>query len=233
MKMIAHRGYSKYELENTKEAFLAAANRSYFGIETDVVLLKDRSMVLFHDDDLKRLAGQDIAIRNLNYKEALRVELNAKGNYHTYHYHITTPLEYLRICKHYQKYPVIELKWGFDYQAVDELMRLLLDEDMYDKSMMICYTFDTVLYIKKTYPDYHIQFLLGMLYSEDIVNRCLEEGISLDIRYDLVTQELVDRFHQKGLEINVWTVDDKEIYEKLFNFGVDYVTTNILEEKIQ
>ena len=43
MKMIAHRGYSKYELENTKEAFLAAANRSYFGIETDITLLKDRS----------------------------------------------------------------------------------------------------------------------------------------------------------------------------------------------
>lgn len=38
MKMIAHRGYSKYELENTKEAFLAAANRSYFGIETDITL---------------------------------------------------------------------------------------------------------------------------------------------------------------------------------------------------
>ncbi len=231
MKIIAHRGYSKYELENTKEAFLAAANRSYFGIETDVVLLKDRSMVLFHDDDLKRLAGQDIPIRSLNYKEALRVELNAKGSYHTYHYHMTTPLEYLRICKHYQKYPVIELKWGFDYQAVDELMRLLLDEDMYDKSMIICYTLDTVLYIKKTYPNYHVQFLLGMLYSEDIINKCLEEGISLDIRYDLVTQELVDRFHQKGLEINVWTVDDQEIYEKLLHFGVDYLTTNILEEK--
>ena len=34
MKLIAHRGFSKYELENTKEAFLAAANRPYFGIET-------------------------------------------------------------------------------------------------------------------------------------------------------------------------------------------------------
>ena len=41
MKFIAHRGYSKLELENTKEAFLAAANRSYFGIETDVVKTKD------------------------------------------------------------------------------------------------------------------------------------------------------------------------------------------------
>ena len=39
MKLIAHRGFSKYELENTKEAFLAAANRPYFGIETDISII--------------------------------------------------------------------------------------------------------------------------------------------------------------------------------------------------
>ena len=77
MKMIAHRGYSKYELENTKEAFLAAANRSYFGIETDITLLKDRSMVLFHDDDLKRLANM-IEIFELGNDSSLKVECLCK-----------------------------------------------------------------------------------------------------------------------------------------------------------
>lgn len=229
MKMIAHRGYSKYELENTKEAFLAAANRSYFGIETDVVLLKDRSMVLFHDDDLIRLAETNDKIRDLTFKEAMRIELKAKGTYHTYHYHISTPLEYLRICKHYHKYPVIELKHGMDNQAVDEIMKMILDEDMYDKSMIICYTYSTILYIKEKYPEYHIQYLLGMLYSEDVINRCIQDKISVDLRWDLVTKELVDKFHQAGLEVNTWTVDDPEIYKKLKEYGVDYITTNILE----
>lgn len=229
MKMIAHRGYSKYELENTKEAFLAAANRSYFGIESDIVLLKDRTMVLFHDDDLVRIAGSDEKIRELTFNEAMRVELKAKGTYHTYHYHLTTPLEFIRICKHYNKYPVIELKWGVDEEAVDKVMEMLLEEDMYDKSMIICYTFSTIMYIKNKYPDYHIQFLLGSLFSEEIINKCLEEGISIDLRWDLITKELVDRFHQKGLEVNAWTVDSDEICEKMRECGVDYLTTNILE----
>lgn len=229
MKMIAHRGYSKYELENTKEAFLAAANRSYFGIETDITMLKDRSMILFHDDDLKRLAGMDTNIRDLTFKEAMQVELNAKGTYHTYNYRITTPLEYLRICKHYNKYPVIELKWGIDNAKVDEIMKMILEEDMYDKSMIICYTLDTVLYIKKTYPNYHIQFLLGYLYTEELIEKCLNLGLDLDLRHDLVTKELVDKFHKKGLEVNAWTVDDKEEYKRLVECGVDYITTNILE----
>ncbi len=229
MKMVAHRGYSKYELENTKEAFLAAANRSYYGIETDVTLLKDRSMVLFHDDDLKRLAESDVKIRDLTFKEAMRIELVAKGTYHTYNYHIATPLEYLRICKHYHKYPVIELKWGFDDEAVDELMKVILEEDMFDKSMIICYTLSTILYIKKKYPEYHTQFLLGFLYSEEMIDKCLAENLNLDLRHDLITKELVDRFHAKGLEVNAWTVDTQEIYDKMVECGVDYVTTNILE----
>ena len=229
MKMIAHRGYSKYELENTKEAFLAAANRSYFGIETDVTLLKDRSMILFHDDDLKRLVGSDTKIRDLTYKEAMGIELIAKGTYHTYNYHLGTFLEYLRICKHYNKYPVIELKWGFDNDAVDEIMKIILEEDMFDKSMIICYTMSTILYLKNKYPAYHTQFLLGFLYSEEIINQCLEENINLDLRHDLVTKELVERFHTKGLEVNCWTVDTKEIYDRMVECGVDYITTNILE----
>lgn len=229
MKMIAHRGYSKYELENTKEAFLAAANRSYFGIETDVTLLKDRSMVLFHDDDLVRLAESTTKIRDLTFKEAMRIELKAKGTYHTYNYHISTPLEYLRICKHYNKYPVIELKWGMDNEAVDKLMEMILEEDMYDKSMIICYTFSTILYLKEKYPTYHTQFLLGMLYTEEIINKCLENKINIDLRWDLITKELVDKFHKQNLEVNAWTVDDKDTYEKLKEYGVDYITTNILE----
>ena len=38
IKMIAHRGLSGIERENTAAAFVAAGNHSYFGIETDVHL---------------------------------------------------------------------------------------------------------------------------------------------------------------------------------------------------
>ena len=231
MKFIAHRGYSKLELENTKEAFLAAANRSYFGIETDVVKTKDGYFVLFHDDDLVRLASDDRKVRDLTYQELLSISLNQKGTYHTYDYHIPTLKEYLRICKHYNKYPVIELKWGLTEEDVDSIMALIIEEDMYDKSMIICYTYSVILYLKHKYPTYHIQYLLGMLFSEEVISKCLADLVSIDLRHDLVSKELVDRFHEKGLEVNVWTVDDKTICKQMNEYGVDYITTNILEEK--
>ena len=41
VQMIAHRGVSGLERENTNAAFIAAGNRSYYGIETDVHRTKD------------------------------------------------------------------------------------------------------------------------------------------------------------------------------------------------
>ena len=54
--MVAHRGLSGLETENTCAAFVAAGNRSYFGIETDVHRTKDGKYVVFHDDTTGRLA---------------------------------------------------------------------------------------------------------------------------------------------------------------------------------
>ena len=46
VKIIAHRGLSGIECENTNAAFVAAGNRSYFGIETDVHITADGKFVL-------------------------------------------------------------------------------------------------------------------------------------------------------------------------------------------
>ena len=51
VKLIAHRGVSGIERENTAAAFVAAGNRSYYGIETDVHVTKDGKFVIIHDDD--------------------------------------------------------------------------------------------------------------------------------------------------------------------------------------
>ena len=55
-KMIAHRGLSGLETENSIQAFIAAGNRSYYGVETDVHVTKDGKFVVIHDDATGRVA---------------------------------------------------------------------------------------------------------------------------------------------------------------------------------
>lgn len=56
VNMIAHRGLSGLERENTFPAFVAAGNRSYFGIETDVRKTKDGKFIIIHDNNIDRVS---------------------------------------------------------------------------------------------------------------------------------------------------------------------------------
>ena len=50
VKMIAHRGLSGLERENTNAAFVAAGQRSYYGIETDVHVTADEKYIIIHEN---------------------------------------------------------------------------------------------------------------------------------------------------------------------------------------
>lgn len=67
--LIAHRGLSGIECENTAAAFVAAGNRSYFGIETDVHKTADGKFIIIHDDNTGRVCAEDLSVENSNYDD--------------------------------------------------------------------------------------------------------------------------------------------------------------------
>lgn len=74
---IAHRGLhdlNNKRWENTLAAFDAAA-KAGFAIECDVHLTKDGGVIVFHDDDLKRLAGREGRISDLTLAEASELRI--------------------------------------------------------------------------------------------------------------------------------------------------------------
>ena len=69
--LIAHRGLhtkDKSVPENSAEAFRLAIAKGY-GIECDINLMKDGTIVVFHDKDLNRLCGKDGLLMELNYED--------------------------------------------------------------------------------------------------------------------------------------------------------------------
>ena len=79
-KMIAHRGLSYIECENSMPAFVAAGNRSYYGIETDVHVTADGKFVIIHDDSTGRVAaGRDLSVEGNSFDLLRGVELADKN----------------------------------------------------------------------------------------------------------------------------------------------------------
>lgn len=72
----AHRGlHDDTRPENSMAAFAAAVEHG-FGIELDVHLLKDGSLAVFHDSDLKRITGKEGKLEDLTKEQLPEYFLN-------------------------------------------------------------------------------------------------------------------------------------------------------------
>lgn len=68
--LIAHRGIfdNKLVIENTIPAFQNALLHN-LSIELDVKITKDNKLVVFHDDNLLRMANENVLIEDLTLEE--------------------------------------------------------------------------------------------------------------------------------------------------------------------
>lgn len=75
---ITHRGlFDENFPENTQPAFEQAIKFGY-GIEMDVQMTSDNVLVVYHDDNLKRVCGVDKDIRKITYEEVKTLRPNGK-----------------------------------------------------------------------------------------------------------------------------------------------------------
>ena len=54
-------------------------------------------------------------------------------------------------------------------------------------------------------------------------------NLDLDIHWKIMNEQRVRDVHALGKEVNVWTVNSLEDAQYLARWGVDYITTNIIE----
>ncbi len=73
--VIGHRGASARETENTAAAFRRARTDGADGVELDVLLSATGEVMVFHDDDLSRLAGRPERIGDLPYRALREIQL--------------------------------------------------------------------------------------------------------------------------------------------------------------
>jgi len=229
VKMVAHRGVSGLERENTNAAFVAAGNRSYFGVETDLYRTIDGHYVLLHDGNLQRVGNDALDIPNSTL-DTIRhaVLLDKDGTKDRYDLRVPTLLEYIKICKRYEKYCVLELKGDFPEEQIKEMVEIINTQDYLDHVIFISFWFGSLVTLRKVLPKQKAQFLCGEI-SEEFLQNTIDNKFDLDIHYGCLTDDMIKRFHDAGLEVNVWTVDNPEIAEQLVERGVDYITSNILE----
>ena len=227
LKMVAHRGLSGLERENSMAAFIAANNRSYFGTECDIHLTKDNHFVICHDANTARVANQGLEIKESTLEEikALRLK-DLKDNEPKDYLLIPTLTEYLSCAKHYNKYCVIEIKCELDSSGVDKLLAEV--SEYKEHVIFISFILNNLKLVREKDKEVKMQWLLSS-YNDEVIPTCKEYNLDVDIHFKALTIDNTQAMINENIEINVWTVDNPLDALTLAEWGVKYITTNILE----
>lgn len=229
MQMIAHRGLSGLALENTVSAFKEAGKRTYYGIETDVRVTKDGEFIIVHDDNLSRITGQDINVSESNFEDLRALKFgDAYRNIEEKIYTLPTLEEYYEVCKAYGKQAILELKGDFTAEQVQKLVGKIQALGYFDNTTFISFSKNHLTFLRGLYPNADAQYLVQNCTEED-EKFMIENKIDASLCWVSITRDRVQRLHNAGLKVGCWTVDGAACATLMQDYGVDQITTNILE----
>ena len=217
----AHRGASHYYPENTLSSFYAGLQMGANGIETDIQKTKDGVLVLFHDNDIKRVTGESGSISDYTYQELLQFRVSSRDGSR---FDRITSLE--DFCKYFSFRDLtfaIELKQD---HVEKETIDMLEAYGMREKTILTSFNYESL----KNAKAYHSGYRVGYLYDAKELN-ALEKmqaigGEELCPEAELLTPEMVKRYHDIGFSVRAWGVYTPEIMKNACACGVDGMTIN-------
>ena len=223
--MVAHRGLSAIETENTAAAFVAAGNRGYWGSETDIYRTSDGHFICSHDSTTGRVCGEELTIEQTDFDTLRALVLHDHDGVRRGDLRLCTPEEYLSICRCYGMVCVVELKSEF---TDDEIARIIdIFSGYLDKTIFISFSEANLDRVKAALPNQRCQWLTWN-WTDELPAHLAAKGIGLDIAANCLSEERYKALREHGVEINTWTVDDPAEAARLVSLGVDQITTNIL-----
>lgn len=233
VKLVAHRGLSGIEKENTCAAFVAAGNRSYYGIETDIHTVADGEFVVLHDSNVSRVTNgaMDLDIEQHTWEQLQNIVLpDRDGTTNRIDLRLPRLEDYLHICKTYEKECILEIKGIFTHENLLRVLDIIRAEDYLDHVIFIAFDLENCVFLRELLPESRIQWLTSTV-DDNIVAQLKKYRLDLDVDFPALTAETVSRLHDNGILVNCWTCDTAEDAARLIAMGVDFITTNILEEQ--
>lgn len=227
--MVANNGLSGIETENTIFSFLAAANRSYYGISCELSISKDNKYIVTGCDSLLKYGMLNLDIPSFSYNELKKFALVDRKTGDLNEFVFIPRLEdYLSICKAYRKFMFIKIKDTLETDAVARLEHYLKEHEVEENFSLIAENKKHLQVLKKVFPS-SVLYYHARLVDDETLDYCQKHGINLYLEHHKLKREYIKNLHLVGLKVITGVVNDKEAAEKMIKYDVDFLFTNILE----
>ncbi len=228
VQVIAHRGASKYVPENTMVAFQKAHDLGCHYIECDVGLTQDNIPIIIHDDTLDRTTnGSGLIIERPyeyikmldagNWKGAEFVNLKVPTLQELLNWHAITRgwmnLEIKQVA--IESVPLIVSSVLFEIQNSRFKENIVLSSFQFEIMMAL-----------KEYTK-HPRVFLSIYATNSAISQALKSNCEqINVSRTWITKAFIDKAHQQGLKVGVYTVNHLEEFLKLGEWGIDVVFTD-------
>lgn len=214
MLRIGHRGARTYAPENTITSFKKALEIGVDAIELDVRKTKDNQLVVIHDDDVKRTTDGEGLVCELTLKEIKCFSVEGGEKIPTFE----EALDFLD-----KKVKVfVELK----EEGIEKQVLFAVYERGLEKNVVITSFLEDALKKVRELDD---KVETGLIYAKH--KNPLKAALGLKANYLVALYRFVhtanvEKAHENGLKVVVWTINTPEEVEAYVKKGVDGIASD-------
>ena len=219
IETIAHRGYIAKGVENSIEALEGAAEVGADYVEFDIILTKDNKFVVMHDYNLKRLAGLNKRVQDMNFDEVVGLTIK-QGDFTS---KIPSLEEFVNKAKELNMKLVIELKphgaepSNYIDILIGEIKRLKLENYKFmSLNSKVMEELETKVPNLET--GYVIPLQFGNFHHSNIDFFVIEDFSYRD--------RLVEQARKENKQVFVWTINNPALITKYLQSPADGIITD-------
>ena len=213
-----HRGDTSIFLENTIEAFQSAISLGYQYLETDLRETSDGKIITFHDPNLKRITGANVTISETKFSDIRMRRLPSRET-------IPTIDELL------EEFPDSFFNMDLKVNQIEEkVLKKINSHNALERVCLGSFNSKTIKKINSLEP----KILTSMGISQVIMykffhKKNISKLIQIPTHWNgikVITKKFIDRLHNDGLKVHVWTINKEKEMQSLIDLGVDGIMTD-------
>lgn len=220
--VIAHRGSSAAAPENTLAAFRLAIEQGADVVELDVQEAADGEVLVVHDSDLMKVAGDPRKIWEATAAELREIDIGSHAGPQFAAERVPTLAEALAVCKG-KTHVIVELKsYGHDQRLEERVAAIVEAAGMEADCSFMSLDHYMVGAMKRLRPKWRV----GVLAAKALGDLTSLDADFLAVEVRMATPRFVRRAHRANQDVYVWTVNDPVWMLSSMSRGADGLITD-------
>lgn len=234
LKYSGHRGFAINLPENSIASINSAVENGFKAIEIDPRVTKDGIPILMHDPTIDRTTTGKGKLSDMTYNQIKNLNLTYNGK--VTEQKIPTLEEIVKIAK--QNNLVInidgsKMDWG-KKENFQPVMNVLKKYNMVDNCFFVVTNAAQQRAFNKAYPEARLSWLYYEEYSDDKLildsySKYKNVIFSVPEKDVQKEQKVIQEFLKRGIQIHVYSVENKDKIDALKKYDVSYVETNTVK----